>query len=408
MRSWPVRRRIDSKGVGAMRTRAIALGAAVLLAAMVTAVPALAAPGDWLMFGDGPAHNSVNRSETVLSTANVSALHVVKSYPKVDPFDSDWAYQLIQGNIGYTVLRGTNGGANEYLTAFNLTTGSRLWRHQISAYGDSWRYVPAISNGIVYVGGDSAMYAYNATTGVKVWITQVGFDDLFNMVTVAGNDVYATTYYGERVYDFNAATGAIRWSRAPAGSALDGPVSVVGGVAYVLNDALYAYDASTGALKYHVGSGQYETPVVSNGVVYTVTRTNLIARHASTGSLIWSKPVPTNGVGGIEQSPTVDGNTVIVSSDRFVVAFNAATGAVRWRVDGGSSSTDYLLSAAANGVVYIAGIGVGLQAVDEATGAVLYSSHSVSCFDPIVSHSRVYATCYPGGTSGEYLQAFGL
>src|SRR4030095_7346731 len=103
---------------------------------------------------------------------------------------------------------------------------------------------------------------------------------------------YASTYRTERIYDLDAGTGAVRWVRHPVEPYVQGPVSVSGGLAYVLDDALYAYDAATGALVFKAGTGSFAgTPVVSGGLVYIQTANSLVARDASDGSPVWSVPL---------------------------------------------------------------------------------------------------------------------
>jgi outer membrane protein assembly factor BamB len=348
------------------------------------------------MWGDGPAHHSVNRAETTLSPLTVGSLGVVHTYPNWDPAFSDWPYQIVAGSYGYSVVPGLISGFNHYITAFHLPSGSVRWRHRIATNFDEWGYVPAVSNGVLFVGGDSAMYALNATTGVALWTTPVAPNSNFDMVTVKGSNVYASTYDGGKVYDFDATTGAIIWSRTPSGCCLTGPVSIAGGFAYVLNSALHVYNANTGKPVFTTGSGYYETPAVSNGVVYIQAVNNLVARNASTGALLWSSHTMSgNSVSSL--TPALDGNTIVVGTTRYLIAFNATSGARLWTIDGGSGSTDYLVPAIANGVVYAGSIGRGLQAVDEASGKVLFSGGSI-CWSAIVSHGEVFLPCDVGMT----------
>jgi outer membrane protein assembly factor BamB len=390
--------------------RWILVAVAATTLSLTSASLAAAAAGDWTMWGDGPAHNSVNRAETTLSPATVSGLRVVKTYPNWDPsiFSTESPYQLIVGNVGYSVVGGPFL-VNTYITAFNVFTGAVIWRHRVSINNNSGHYVPAYSNGVIYIGGDSAMSAYNATNGTKVWIHYVPVGSIFNQTTVVGGDVYATTSHGGTIYDFNAMNGSVRWKRSPTpgGCCLFGAVAVAGGVAYVLNDALYAYGASSGVLKFKTTPNNYfETPVVSNGVVYMTTNTNVIARSASTGGLLWSTRA--TGTGDVTNSTVaVDGATVVVATSRYLEAFRASTGTRIWRVDGGSDSSDYAVPAIANGVVYAGSIGNGLQAVNEATGHNYFTSHHPYCQSPVISHARVWASCLESQGAEQEI-AFGL
>jgi outer membrane protein assembly factor BamB len=372
--------------------KAAARPVGTVLASMVWLVlvtgPASAAAGDWPMYADGPAHNGVNRAEAVLSPANAGGLRVVASY-------GDWRVlpafpsQIVVGGRGYGVVPG-GGSANTYLTAFDLPSGTIAWRRRISTNGCTWHFVPAVSNGTVFVGGSSAVYAFDAITGVRLWVRWVPSCSEFNAITVKGDDVYASTYATQKIYDLDAGTGAVRWVRHPVEPYVQGAVSVAGGLAYVLDDALYAYDADSGALVFKAGTGYPAgTPVVSGGLVYIQTPNGLVARDASDGSPMWS--VPLDSWGGY-LTPAVHGDTVIAATARYLRAFDASSGAARWTTDGGPTAF-YGTPALANGVVYAGSLENGLQAVDEATGRVLYSSRDDalrSCDNPVVSQGVVY------------------
>jgi outer membrane protein assembly factor BamB len=397
--------------IGVWRCRkAAARSGGTLLVSIVWLVlvtgPASAGGGDWPMYADGPAHNGVNRAETVLTPANAGDLRVLASHGgwRVLPA---FPYQIVVGSRSYGVSEGLSGGANTYITAFNLPSGTVAWRRKISTNGCTWHYVPAVGNGILFVGGGSAMYAFNAATGARLWVRWVPACSAFNSVTVKGNDVYASTYYGQRIYDFDAGTGAVRWVRHPVEPYVQGPVSVSGGLAYTLDDALYAYDADSGALVFKVGTGYFSgTPVVSGGLVYIQTPNSLVARDASDGSSMWS--VPLDSYGGY-LTPVVDGDTVVAATARYLRAFDAISGAARWTTDGGQSAS-YGTPALANGVVYAGSFENGLQAVDEATGRVLYSSRTDSlwsCDNPVVSQGGVYVPCDLGGWAHQ-MSVFGL
>jgi len=381
--------------------RAMCIAATLLTLFAATSAPAWAGTGDWPMWGDGPAHNSFNRSESALSHSTVAGLHVVHTYPGWDPVFGDWPYQIVVGSYGYSVVPGPVSGFYHYITAFELPSGTVAWRHRVASDFDHWGYVPAVQDGVLYVGGASAMHAFDATTGEKIWVRYLHERSNFNMTTVDGDIVYASTYDTETVYAFDAATGRIVWKKTPFGCCLTGPVSVKDGLAYVLNGALHVYDAQTGSQVFRTGrNGYYETPVVNDGVVYIQTANNVVARSASTGALLWSSPtMPGNVVSSL--TPAVDGAIVVVGTVRFLIAFDAATGARLWTIDGGTDFTDYLVPSIANGVVYAGSIGNGLQAIDEASGDLLFSADGL-CWSPIVAHGQIYVACDDG------MSVFGL
>ncbi len=339
------------------------LVAAVAVAALAPIGAAARAPGTgaWPMFADGAAHNAVNRAETTLTPSNVSGLHVTHTYPGWTEIQADTVYQVIVGSFGYSVTSGTRGGANTYITAFHLPSGSRAWRHQISSHNQTWNYVPAVVNGVLFVGGKSAMFAFNATTGQALWTTSVSAIGWFNEVTVTNGVVYADTYQGQTVYAFNATTGHQMWSVIPPGCCLTGAVTVSGSLAYVeLSGDLIAYNATTGAHVFTataVGGGG-DTVAVSGGVAFVQTANDLQAFNAATGTSLWSAATEAGNVVS-SLTPAVDGSTVVVGTTRYLIAFSASTGHRLWTYDAGSDYAEFLPPAIANGVVYAGSGGNG-------------------------------------------------
>jgi outer membrane protein assembly factor BamB len=375
--------------------------ATVVAVLLTTASAAWAGTGDWSMWGDGPAHNSFNRAESSLDPSTAGGLSLLRTYPDWDPVISDWPYQIVVGGYGYSVVPGRISGYNHYIRAFDLASGDTVWGHRVATHFDHWGYVPAVQDGVLYVGGSNAMYAFDATTGAELWVKYIPRGSNFNMTTVAGDIVYASAYGSETVYAFDAATGQLVWRRTPSGCCLTGPVTIKDGLAYVLNGALHVYDAATGARVFRTARNRYyETAAVNNGVVFIQTANNVVALDSTTGSLLWSSHTMSGDIVS-SLTPTVDGATVVVGTVRYLIAFDATTGERRWTIDGGTDFTDYLVPAIANGVVYAGSIGNGLQAIDETTGEVLFSANG-NCWSPIVAHSQVYLACGGG------MSVFGL
>jgi outer membrane protein assembly factor BamB len=324
----------------------------------------------------------------------VSGLTIIAAYPS-------WAgkYQVVVGNLGYSDITGAGLGTNTYITAFNLLTGTRAWRHKISDHFLSGHYVPAISGGVLFVGGLDDMYAFNAVSGRQLWVTGTGSDGNFNEVTVANGIVYDDTSLGGTLYAFSAANGQLLWSALAPGCCLIGAVTVAGGLAYESTDAgLVAYNATTGAHVFTAtAADQTDTVVVGNGLAFMYGSDALQALNATTGALVWTVGLP--GETG-PFTPAVDGDTLVIATARSMTAFSADSGAQLWSV---SDGYDYSVPAIADGVVYGAALldaGVpnqGLQAIDEATGSILYAGYS-GCADVVIAASDIYAECsFAGG-----------
>ena len=155
------------------------------------------------------------------------------------------------------------------------------------------------------------------------------------------------------------------------------------------------------------GGGFYDSPVVSNGVVYSGDATTFYALNRNTGKELWSYPVPcvwggpavAGGVvyfngqppdswlfalndrtgavlwafGGypMNSAPTVVSGVVYFGSDNSVYALNTSTGAALWSYTTGGLV--WSSPAVANGVVYFGSVDGNVYAVNASTGSLLWS-----------------------------------
>ncbi|MBX3398067.1 MAG: PQQ-like beta-propeller repeat protein [Gemmataceae bacterium] len=158
----------------------------------------------------------------------------------------------------------------------------------------------------------------------------------------------------------------VLWKK-PVGHAHASPV-IADGLVYAFYqpdgenaDALAAYDAKTGELKWGkgyereaytppFGKGPRGTPAVADGKVFTLGSTGILAAwDAKTGKVLWKvetlKQFQTKNLFfGVSTSPTVVGDTVVVmvgGKGRGIVGFDVANGNVKWKAtdDAASYST---------------------------------------------------------------------
>lgn len=187
---------------------------------------------------------------------------------------------------------------------------------------------------------------------------------------------------------------SVAWS-APLTSTLSwGSVAVAGGMVYVQNDELSAYNATTGALDWtdaiNGGDGPNGSPAVVNGVVYASSYLGTIyAVNAQTGATIWSHVVTTN-VGVSSQSAIAVANGLVYEGwdDGYLYALNAQTGAQQWAYHFGGDI--YTSPSVANGIVYLAA-GVSLYALNAATGTALWTAQvAATPSTPTISNGVAY------------------
>ena len=202
------------------------------------------------------------------------------------------------------------------MDALNASTGTLIWRHELSAYLTS---SPAVANGVVYASAqDGGVYALNASTGDLIWSRQLGISPTpqatpysnYGGLSVTNGVVYVQAANPasrpprpSNVWALNASTGVTIWKSSSLG-----PLSAFGPTPAVANGIVYAgssghvnaFDATTGApiWQYQPDADAVGSPILANGVLYvgwwklagfgTGNYTNA-ALDATTGNLLWSQ-----------------------------------------------------------------------------------------------------------------------
>ena len=277
--------------------------------------------------------------------------------------------------------------SRHYFYAMDAFQGSELWRYQT---GDVVETRPAVVGGVVYFGSnDNFVYALDAATGKSLaWRYRTG-DDLVSSIEEAGGRVFARSK-DRFLYALDAATGSLLWrfdteySVGPRGGGFGHQAKVAGGVvyvAYVAGSRLIALDATTGDLlwvnndanvnsqpavfgktvyapfrrgsRYNIYRGSYALDIatgeplwsssllssitVSDGVVYSGSRSTVIAIDEATGANLWQYTT-NNSVAGT----LVHGDTVYVGThEGSLYALDKHTSALQWECSMGSGNGWY-------------------------------------------------------------------
>ena len=135
-----------------------------------------------------------------------------------------------------------------------------------------------VSNGVVYVGSyDGNLYAIDAVTGMEKWRFAVKRgtypSSIYSSPAVSNGVVYVGGGMSYKLYAIDAVTGKEKW-RFAIQMTFDHESSPVvsNGVVYIgsYDNNLYAIDAVTGMEKWRFKTGGWvsSSPAVSNGVVY--------------------------------------------------------------------------------------------------------------------------------------------
>jgi outer membrane protein assembly factor BamB len=337
---------------------------------------------NWASFRNGSNHRGVNAVENVLSPATVPGLDLDWSVPTGGLVSSSPA---VSNGVVYV-------GGYINLNAYDAATGAPLWS---AATGDIVESSPAVANGIVYVGSiDSKLYAYNAATGAPVWNTAT--NEGVSSPAIANGIVYLGS--GDaKLYAYNAATGAPLWSAA-TGDAIGSSPAVANGIVYVGSDdhKLYAFNAASGAPLWNATTGNAvaSSPAVANGIVYVASYDGkLYAYNATNGNPLWNATIGAF----VYSSPAVANGVVYIGSDdNKLHAFNAASGTPLWSATTGGPV--HSSPAVANGVVYVGSYDRKLYAFNAASGAPLWSATTDGFVgsSPAVANGTLYVSSADG------------
>jgi outer membrane protein assembly factor BamB len=254
------------------------------------------------------------------------------------------------------------GASDCRMIAVNADTGKLRWEFTTGGYRllpgsppqargiDS---SPAVCDGAVYfVGADGNVYALTAASGARRWTTPMECDGRSSVAVYGG-----TVYGGSRgtVFALKASTGARKWQQRVNTTFDYGVPAVADGRVYIagrraesatggLSTAgdLYAFDAATGHLHWHVSTDSWveASPAVGAGCVYLATRGSSIGKamlsafDAATAGPQWERRINFRAVGalipvdGVRSSPTVAAGVLYLGNPNgYLYAYRADTGA---------------------------------------------------------------------------------
>ena len=357
-----------------LRRLGVAACFSLILALAVSASLSVSAGADWPKFHNDLGNTGFNPAETAISPGNVGNLRLAWSAPN---FGMGSAPVVVGGEVIAPCWPNA-------VCAVDAATGQARWTHAVGHV-----YLPsnvAVSAGIVYAGGTdpAVMYALNAQTGAVIWTwpsPAPAYDAKTAPHLFAAPTVFNGTVFAEaddwKLYAFDASTGVVRWTQAVYG--LSTP-AISDGVLFVEGDpnlqtpdqgALLAINAQTGQILWRTvtqwGAGD-DSPSVAAGLVYTGSRNtpssghpNFWAYRASGCGLPLCPPVWTSSGGSYARSSPAVANGVVYEGfgDGRLYAFDAATGQRRWSgitQDSQSANPIGMWSspAVANGVVLVA------------------------------------------------------
>lgn len=357
----------------------------------------------WSQFGSTAAGGRANSADSTINPSNVAQL------------TGDWSATLTGGGgipavavSGDTVYAEDGSG----IYALSAACGKLKWFSSTMGRGGtvSSDISPAVANGMVYAGGgDNRIYAFDAQTGATRWTFNLDVE-MLSSPTVANGVVYSTDR-GGHVYALDGRRGTVRWrfQVAVGDSIAQTPAAANDTLYFVTLDGIaYALDARTGTERWQSAIGSpgegVTVPAVDNGVLFVTasaaaTRGAVVALSATTGATKWIAHTPFYGTNGLA---VANGMIYVSTISHGVSAFDEATGVLKWQV---SVAMGESAPAVANGVVYIGAGTADLYALDATTGAKLATVGNCGTqpySSPVVANGVVYIGC------GTILDAFHL
>jgi outer membrane protein assembly factor BamB len=211
------------------------------------------------------------------------------------------------------------------LRSFDAATGQAGWSTLLPGQ-NFFTSPPTAVNGVVYVGGPSAVYAVNEANGAVLWTAGVNGGSN-SAPAVSADGVFVS--YPCQVYKFDPLSGATLWH-------YNGPCSGGGGrTAAYADDRLYVrdwtdpvsrvFDATTGT---QVGTfNATPIPALAAQTGYFLQAGTLRGIDLASHQVLWSFA----GDGQLVSAPIVIDQVVIVGSGSGAVyALNASSGALIW------------------------------------------------------------------------------
>ena len=330
----------------------------------------------WSDFGFDGAHNHQNTFENTLNTSNVGKLNLKWTATTNIHVRNSGCGAL--GNVSSpiyangTVFYATDDG---YLNAYNATTGAIKWQ---------------FNSGTAFPNCSSPLY--DPATGMV----------FFGLVGNNGSGV-PTPFYA-----LDAQTGALEWSTIFPWNEYAFP-TVASNTLYIgmsregYGEPLYAVDELTGLIKWsQPTSGGVWGEVVADPNTNTIftgignPAPHIDARNATTGALIWEFTPISFGKDDDVGAPITLANGIVYASDKngIIYALNESTGALVWSTTIGAQSNQDVSAPAvtADGKVYVGSNDNPLYVLDANTGAILwkYTTRGPVYSSPAVANGIVY------------------
>jgi outer membrane protein assembly factor BamB len=267
-------------------------------------------------------------SNTAGSTKQLGAVDEHTGAMIWGPVDLETFYVAGQAYDGEQVFTVDDGGL---VRAFDAATGAPSWTHALEGTLSS-EQPPTAYKGLLYVADGALLTALDEGTGQVTWTAPISLSVSSPAVTDDG--VFVASGCGD-VSAFEPATGSLLWHHLGTCVGFAATPAVFDGRVYVPESAVSAstedtdvFDASTGEF---LGSLPCViSPAFDEGQAYCDLRSALTAFDSTTGAQAWSF----SGDHQLNLGPFAAAGTVYVASDTGTMfAVDQATGALVWSTE---------------------------------------------------------------------------
>jgi outer membrane protein assembly factor BamB len=224
------------------------------------------------------------------------------------------------------------------VVAIDEASGEIAWRHAVDR--TTHLNPPAAAHGSVYFTttstlGTSEFLSISQINGGYMFRAALPVPDLVSYFapTVSGDAVYASAGKG-RMLKFRSQTSQLDFSSAALPSFASWTPALDGGQAYVfLDKRLYALNTADGSVAYdifdqeaNVFSSTAEAPVLGGGKAFVVKSDRVVAFDLQTRARAWTRPVGTG-----PQPALGNGALYVIDDSSRLEAIDPATGALLWQ-----------------------------------------------------------------------------
>ena len=274
------------------------------------------------------------------------------------PFDEMDIFTEVYGRAlatkGDTLYVGQSTSPNT-VAAVDIESGTLFWTFEIDSSGGSIGCTPAVSDSIVFCGGQSGLglFALDRFSGNEIWRREIG--SLYTRNPIIDD---------ERVY--------------------------------VIQDSLYCFNARTGNTIWNYPLGWQLTPSLDDSCVYTSTGGMVYALDKFNGNEKWIIPSGRSG-----ETVSILDQRLIVSGYQSIVALRKEDGTEIWNheiVDGTLAFlNEGAIAVSDEAVVYSiwenSDLEAELRALDINTGSEIWRAtfDTVGVFTPVIANNVVYA-----------------